>query len=108
MPGQAQVFGLLAVQAPGGDAADPWLAGDRLDLCLDFLAGTAGLAAGEGGGQVAEFLAGLGQGGAVEPGGLGGVQLRGVGQDSPPLGAIADPLGVEGGQAAPAAARRPP
>src|SRR5882724_10176297 len=67
-PGQAQVLWLVAVELPGDDAADPGLAGDRLDRGLHFLPGPAGTAAGEGGGQLAELLAGLGQGGAVEPG----------------------------------------
>ena len=58
------------------DPPDPGLAGDLLDRGLDFLAGPAGLAAGQGGGHLVEFLAGLGQGGAVEPAGLGGAQLR--------------------------------
>jgi len=74
-PGQAQVLWLVAVELPGDDAADPGLAGDRLDLRFDFCPGPAGLAAGQGGGQLVQFLAGLGEGGAVEPAGLGGVQL---------------------------------
>ena len=73
-PGEAQVAGFFSVQLPGDDPPDPGLAGDRGDLGLDLVAGPAGLAAGEGGGQLAEFPAGLGQGGAVEPAGLAFVQ----------------------------------
>ena len=64
-------LGCVAGQLPGDDAADPGLAGDGLDLGLDLVPGAAGLAAGQGGGQLVEFLPGLGQGGAVEPGGPG-------------------------------------
>ena len=74
-PGQAQVLWLVTVELPGDDAADPGLAGDRLDLRFGFCLRQAGLAAGQGGGQLVQFLAGLGEGGAVEPAGLGGVQL---------------------------------
>ena len=42
-----------------------------VDLGLDLVAGPAGLAAGEGGGQGVELLGGLGQGGAGEPGAPG-------------------------------------
>ena len=60
----------------------------------------AGLAAGQGGGQLVEFLAGLGQRGAVEPAGLAVVQFRGVGQDRAALGAVDLAAGVVGGQPA--------
>jgi hypothetical protein len=73
-PGQAQVFGLVAGEVPGNHPPDPGFPGDRGDLGLRLLAGPAGLAAGEGGGQLIQFLAGSGQGGAVEPAGLGLVQ----------------------------------
>jgi len=55
-----------------------------LDLGFYLVPAAAGLAAGQGRGQLAEFPAGLGQRSAVEPGGLGGVQLRGVGEDGAP------------------------
>ena len=70
-PGQAQVLGLVAGQLPGDDPADPGLGGDRLDLGGDLVLAAAGLAAGQGGGQLVQLLAGLGQRGAVEPAGLG-------------------------------------
>src|SRR5512135_3894383 len=74
-PGQAQVLGLVAVELPGDDAADPGLGRDRLDFGPDLLPRAAGLAAGQGGGELVELLPGLGQRGAVEPGGLALVQL---------------------------------
>src|ERR1035441_6552587 len=97
-PGEAQVFGLVAVQPPGDYPAGPGFAGDSGDLGLHLLAGAAGLAAAEGGGQLVQLLAGLGQGGAGEPGRLCGVQLRGVGQDRPALRAVDLAAGVVGGQ----------
>ena len=99
-PGQAQVFGLVAGQLPGDDPPHPGLAGDLLDLGLHLVPAAAGLAAGQGGGQLVEFLAGLGQRGAVEPAGLAGMQFRGVGQDRAPPGAVDLAAGVVGGQPA--------
>ena len=75
-PGQAQVFGLFAVQLPGDDPLHPGLAGDRGDLGFHLVPAAAGTAAGQGSGQVIQLLPGLGQGGAVEPGCLAGVILR--------------------------------
>jgi hypothetical protein len=66
-PGQAQVLGLVAGQLPGDDAADPGLGSDRLDLGGDLVLAAAGLAAGQGGGQLIQLLACFGQRGAVEP-----------------------------------------
>ncbi|HEV3293715.1 MAG TPA: hypothetical protein VG123_32445 [Streptosporangiaceae bacterium] len=74
--GQAEVSRLVPGQLPGADTAHPRLGGDRGDLGFDLVAGAAGLAAGQRGGQLAEFLAGLGQRGALEPGRLGLVQFR--------------------------------
>ena len=45
-------------------------------ISRQFVPGAAGLAAGQGGGQLAEFVAGLGQRGPGEPQGLAVVQLR--------------------------------
>ena len=66
-PRQAQVFGLVTVQVPGDGSPDPGLAGDLLDPGLDLVLAAAGLAAGQGGGQLVQFPAGLGQRGAVNP-----------------------------------------
>ena len=60
--------------------------------------GAAGLAAGQGGGQLVQLPGGLGQRGAVEAAGLMLVQLRGVRQDRPAPGAVDDAAGVIGGQ----------
>ena len=100
VPGQAQVLGLGPGQVPEDDAPHPRLGRDRGDLGFDLVPGAAGLAAGQGRGQLIQFLAGLGQRGAVEPAGLAVAQLRGVGQDGAPLGAVDHPAGVAGGQPA--------
>jgi len=65
-PREPQVFGLGAVQLPGDDPPDPGLLRDCGDLGLDLRPGAAGLAAGQGGGQVVQLPPGLGQGGAAE------------------------------------------
>src|SRR5216683_7134743 len=74
--------------------------GEFPDVGLDFGAGPAGAAAGQGGGQLVEFAAGLGQGGAVEAAGLVLVQLGGMGEDRPAVGAVDGAAGVVGGEAA--------
>ena len=99
-PGQPQVAGGIAGELPGDDAADPGVMGDLADLRLDLAAGPAGLAAGQGGGQLIELPGGPGQRGAVEAAGLMGVQLGRMGQDGPAPGAVDDPAGVIGGQLA--------
>jgi hypothetical protein len=99
-PGQAQVPGLVAVECPGDDTADPWLGGDRLDLGGDLVLAAAGLAAGQGGGQFVQLLASSGQRGAVESACLAVAQFRGVGEDGAPPGAVDLASGVVSGQAA--------
>src|SRR5271165_1203904 len=79
--------GGIAGELPGEDAADPGVMGDLGDLGLDLAAGPAGLAAGQGGGQLIQLPGGLGQRGAVEAAGLMGVQLGGMSQDRPAPGA---------------------
>src|SRR5664279_704126 len=74
-PGQPQLAGLVAVQAPGDDAPDPADAGDLGDLGFDFGSGPASGAAGQGGAQVVEGPSGFGQGCAGEAAGLVFVQL---------------------------------
>ena len=73
-------------QLPGDDAADPLVVGDLGDLRFHPPPGPAGLAAGQGGGQLVELPGGLGQRGAVEAAGLMLLELGGMGQDRPALG----------------------
>ena len=75
-PGKAQVPGLPAVQLPGDHLPDPGFPGDGLDLGLDLLAGPAGPAAGEGGGQLVQLPPGPGQRGAVQPADLESALVR--------------------------------
>ena len=63
------VTGELVAQDPG----DPRILDDLCDFGFDRRPGTAGVAAGEGVGQLGELRAGLGQG-LGEPAGLRGVQ----------------------------------
>ena len=87
-------------QLPGDDAADPGVMGDPGDLCLNLVPGRAGLAAGQGGGQLVQLPGGLGQRGAAEAADLMLMQLRGARQDRPALGTVDDAAGVIGGQPA--------
>ena len=100
LPGQPQVPGLLAGQFPGDDAAGPGLAVTCSIYCGDVLFPAAGLAAGQGGGQLVQLLAGLGQGGAVEAQGLAVVQFRGVGEDGAAPGTVDVTASVSSGQPA--------
>ena len=74
--------------------------GDLGNLRFHLGPGAAGLAAGQGGGQLVELPGGLGQRGAVEAAGLMLVQFGGMGQDRPAPGAVDVAAGVAGGQAA--------
>src|SRR5258708_4737051 len=94
VPGEAVVFGGVSGQLPGDDAARPGVMQDLADLGFDLRAWPAGLAAGEGGGQLVQLPARLGQGGAGEPAGLLFVQLGGVGEDRPALRALELAAGV--------------
>jgi hypothetical protein len=97
VPGQGKVGrrgpGELGAQHP----RHPARVGDPGYLGLDSGGPAAGLAAGQGRGQLAQGPGGLGQG-LVEAGRLGGVQVRGVGQDDPPVGAEHERAGVVGAQ----------
>src|SRR5680860_998209 len=99
IPGEAQVFGFLAGQAPSEDALYPGVVGDLGDVGLDGGPVSAGLAASQGGGQFVEAAAGFGQGGALKTADLVGVQLGRMGEDGAPLGAIACPADFQGVQA---------
>src|SRR6266496_6793387 len=74
--------------------------GDLADLSLDPGTGPAGLAAGQGGGQLIEPAGGPAQGGAVKAAGLMLAEFGGMGQDRPALGAVDGAAGVAGGQLA--------
>ncbi len=89
----------VAGEVGGEHAADPGILANRVDFGLDRGAAPAGLAAGQGGGQLVELPGGLGQG-LVEAAGLALVQGRGVGEHDAAVGAVNLPAGVEGGQAA--------
>jgi hypothetical protein len=70
VPGEPVVLGGVSGQLPGDDAARPGVVQDPGDLGFDLLAWPAGLAAGQGEGQLVQLAARLGQGGAGEPASL--------------------------------------
>src|SRR6266702_4780623 len=75
VPGEPVVFGGVSGQLPGDDAAGPGVVQDLYDHGFDLGTCPAGLAAGQGGGQVVHLAGGLGQGGAGEAAGLAFVQV---------------------------------
>src|ERR1019366_2914941 len=97
LPGQAHRGGGGTCELGGQDPGDPAWVGDPGYLGQDGVGFAAGLAAGQGRGELAQVPGGFGQG-LVEAGGLFGVQVGRVGQDDPTVGAEHECVGVVGAE----------